>query len=94
MPRFPTSFIVLFALGLATAVPGILSLIGAGERLHPVLADPMAGLAFLVSAIALIGSACFPLIIARIARGDEAAAGHEGKAVSMNGSSAGPCSIS
>lgn len=71
MSRFPTSAIILFALGFATAIPGVLSLIGAGEQLHPVLADPMAGLAFLVSAVALIGSGAFPLIIARMARRDE-----------------------
>jgi len=34
--------------------------------LHPVLADPMAGLAFLVSALALFGSGAFPLVIQRL----------------------------
>ena len=42
---------------------GALSLAGFGAALHPVLDDPMAGLAFIVSAIALIGSGAFPLVI-------------------------------
>ena len=38
---------------------------------HPALSDPMAGLAFLVSAIALAGSGAFPLVLARLARRDD-----------------------
>jgi hypothetical protein len=40
--------------------------------LHPALADPMAGLAFFVSAIALAGTGAFPLVFARLARRDAA----------------------
>ena len=53
MRRFPLSFIVLTALGGLCAIPGAFSLAGFGGLLHPVLEDPMAGLAFLVSAIRL-----------------------------------------
>lgn len=66
MRRYPFSFIALSSLGLLCAIPGIVSLAGFGASLHPVLDDPMAGLAFIVSAIALIGSAAFPLIIAKL----------------------------
>ncbi|MBS1190824.1 MAG: hypothetical protein H6R10_2616 [Rhodocyclaceae bacterium] len=66
MRRYPYSFIVLTALGIVTALPGLLSLAGFGALLHPVLDDPMAGLAFVVSAVALIGSGLFPYAIARL----------------------------
>ncbi len=64
--RYPLSFLVLGALGILCALPGLLSVAGFGAAIHPVLADPMAGLAFLVSAVALLGSAAFPLVIARL----------------------------
>jgi len=66
MRRYPISFIVLTSLGVAVAVPGLISAAGFGASLHPVLEDPMAGLALLVSAAALIGSGLFPLVIARL----------------------------
>jgi hypothetical protein len=40
--------------------------------LHPVLEDPMAGLAFIVSAVALIGSGAFPLVIEKLKESEEA----------------------
>ncbi len=66
MRRYPFSFIALTALGVLSAIPGALSLAGFGAALHPVLDDPMAGLAFIVSAIALIGSGAFPLVIEKL----------------------------
>ncbi len=39
--------------------------------MHPVLDDPMAGLAFIVSAAALIGSGAFPLVIEKLKEDDE-----------------------
>ena len=66
MRRYPLSFIVLTTLGVLCAIPGLLSLIGLGASLHPVLDDPMAGLAFIVSAVALVGSGAFPLVIAKL----------------------------
>jgi hypothetical protein len=66
MRRYPLSFIILTSLGGLCAIPGITSLTGFGASLHPVLEDPMAGLAFIVSAIALIGSGLFPLVIAKL----------------------------
>lgn len=71
MRRYPLSFLVLTALGVLCAIPGIISLAGFGASLHPVLDDPMAGLAFIVSAIALIGSGAFPLVIEKLKENEE-----------------------
>ena len=71
MRRYPFSFIVLSGLGLLCALPGLLSLAGYGALLHPVLEDPMAGLAFIVSAVALIGSGVFPLVIEKLKENEE-----------------------
>ena len=66
MRRYPFSFLALTSLGILCALPGLISVSGFGASLHPVLEDPMAGLAFLVSAVALIGSGAFPLVIAKL----------------------------
>lgn len=71
--RYPLSFIVLTALGVACGVPGLVSMAGFGAALHPLLADEGAGLAFVVSAVALIGSGLFPLVIARLRAAEFAA---------------------
>jgi hypothetical protein len=70
MRAYPISFIVLTVLGILVGVPGLVSVAGFGAAIHPFLADPMAGLAFIVSAIALIGSGLFPLVIARLTRSE------------------------
>jgi hypothetical protein len=66
MRRYPLSFIALTLLGVICAIPGAVSVAGFGALLHPVLDDPMAGLAFIVSAVALIGSGAFPLVIEKL----------------------------
>ena len=66
MRRYPISFLLLTGLGNLCSIPGAISLAGFGASLHPVLDDPMAGMAFIVSAIALIGSGAFPLVIAKL----------------------------
>ena len=71
MRRYPTSFLLLTGLGIVCAIPGAISLAGFGASLHPVLDDPMAGLAFIVSAIALIGSGAFPLVIQKLKENEE-----------------------
>jgi len=71
MRRYPFSFIALTTLGVFCAIPGALSLAGFGAGIHPVLEDPMAGLAFIVSAVALIGSGLFPLVIEKLKEGEE-----------------------
>ena len=66
MRHYPFSFITLTALGVLCAIPGLVSLAGFGAAIHPLLDDPMAGLAFIVSAIALFGSGAFPLVIEKL----------------------------
>jgi len=70
MRRYPVSFLILTALGIICAIPGLFSIAGFGAVIHPVLDDPMAGLAFIVSAVALIGSGAFPLVIAKLKAGE------------------------
>ena len=69
--RMPLSALVLFVRAALALIPALMCFAGAGARLHPALSDPMAGLAFLVSAIALAGSGAFPLVLARLARRDD-----------------------
>jgi len=71
MRRYPFSFIALTTLGALCAIPGALSLAGFGAGIHPILEDPMAGLAFIVSAVALIGSGLFPLVIEKLKEDEE-----------------------
>jgi len=72
MRRYPISFLVLTTLGVVCAIPGVISLAGYGASLHPLLAEPMSGLAFIVSAIALIGSGAFPLVIEKLKENESA----------------------
>lgn len=70
MRRYPLSFVVLTILGVLCAIPGLFSVFGFGAMLHPVLDDPVAGLAFIVSAVALVGSGAFPLVIEKLKEND------------------------
>ena len=71
MQRYPLSFIVLSLLGLLCTLAGLISLAGFGVLLHPMLDDSMAGLAFIVSAIALFGSGAFPLVIEKLRENEQ-----------------------
>ena len=66
MRRNPFTFSALTSLGVLCLIPGAISLAGFGASLHPILDDPMAGLAFIVSAIALLGSGAFPRVIEKL----------------------------
>ena len=68
--RMPLSALILFVLAALAMIPALMCFAGEGTRLHPALSDPMAGLAFLVSAIALAGTGAFPLVLARLAQRD------------------------
>lgn len=70
MRPYPYSFLILTGLGIASAIPGLLSLAGFGTLIHPVLADTGAGIALMVTAIALVGSGLFPLVISRLISAD------------------------
>ncbi len=58
---------LLLALGVLTLAAGLLVGLGIGSTLHPLLASPGSGVVLLVSALALIASAAFPLVLTRLA---------------------------
>lgn len=58
--------------GIACLLAGAALLIGDFHAYHPILAEAGTGLALVVSAIALLGSAAFPVVLARLARNDAA----------------------
>jgi hypothetical protein len=68
--RVPWVARVLFMMALLSLAPAVMCFAGAGGQIHPALADPMAGVAFLVSSIALAGSGAFPLVLSRLADKD------------------------
>lgn len=69
--KLPLSSLVMGVLGLACSAAGLAFMLGLGAGLHPLLATPGAGLAILVSGIALLLSAAFPLALRRLAQRDE-----------------------
>ena len=72
-PRhFPLSFIIMEVLGVLCLLPAIASFIGIGADLHPLLADTGTGIALLVTAISLVISGFFPLVLRRLAEQDAA----------------------
>lgn len=71
MRRYPFSFIALTVLGVASGAAGALALSGGGAWIHPVLNDTGAGIALLVTAVALVGSGFFPLVISRLIANDK-----------------------
>jgi hypothetical protein len=56
--------------GVLCLVAGVALLTGDFGAIHPLLAEPATALALLVSAAALIGSAAFPVALARLADRD------------------------
>lgn len=66
MKNLPLSFIVMEILGLLCLIPAVASLAGVGVSLHPILADSGAGIALLVTAISLVISGLFPLVLRRL----------------------------
>ncbi|WP_235026910.1 hypothetical protein [Cognatazoarcus halotolerans] len=59
--------------GAAAALFGLALMFGAGRHWHPLLAEDGAGIVFLVSGIALVGSAAFPIVLRRLASAEERA---------------------
>lgn len=68
----PLSALVLAVLGLPCMVYGAALLFGAGNFGHPLLTEPGAAIAFMVTGVALIGSAGFPFVLRRLANAEEA----------------------
>lgn len=67
MRHWPISFLVLTLLGIACLLVGVLALAGLMRGSHPLFNDEMAGWALLVTAIALLLSGAFPLVLRRLA---------------------------
>ena len=65
--RLPAGAWLLGLPGLACLVVGLLLLAGFGVEQHPLLQESGAGLVLLVSGVALVGSAAFPLVLAELA---------------------------
>lgn len=73
MRHWPLSFLILAILGVACLLAGIAALAGLLAGLHPLFADGLAaGLALIVSAVALLLSAAFPLVLRRLAEREDA----------------------
>ena len=67
-PRhFPLTFLFFTALGVATAAVGVAALAGWMRGTHPLFNDDMAGWALIVTAVALLLTGAFPLVLRRLA---------------------------
>lgn len=66
MRHWPISFLTLSVFGMLCLLTGIAALTGALRGTHPLFNDDMAGWALIVSAIALLLSGAFPLVIRRL----------------------------
>jgi len=73
--RFPISFLVMEGLALLCFVPAIASLAGYGSNVHPLLGDTAAGITLLVTAVSLLVSGIFPLVVRGLINKEEDAAG-------------------
>jgi hypothetical protein len=65
--HWPITFLVCAVLGAVSLLVGIVALAGIGGGLHPLLADEGAGIALIVTAIALVLTGAFPLVLRRLA---------------------------
>ncbi|MBL8488808.1 MAG: hypothetical protein JNK22_17210 [Rhodocyclaceae bacterium] len=67
-PRhFPLTFLFFTGLGIATAIVGVAALAGGMRGTHPLFNDDMAGWALIVTAVALLLTGAFPLVLRRLA---------------------------
>ncbi|MDY0013611.1 MAG: hypothetical protein RBS40_12040 [Rhodocyclaceae bacterium] len=69
-PTLPLAAWLLGTPGLLCLVAGAILLAGDFATVHPLLAEPGTILALAVSGIALVGSAAFPAVLARLAAQD------------------------
>jgi fructose-specific phosphotransferase system IIC component len=65
--HWPITFLVFTVLGVVSMLIGVAALAGIGGSLHPLLADEGAGIAMIVTAIALVLTGGFPLVLRRLA---------------------------
>jgi H+/Cl- antiporter ClcA len=65
--HWPWTFLFFSFLGIVCTVVGVAALAGLFEKVHPLLADPLAGWGLIVSAIACFLTGAFPLALRRLA---------------------------
>lgn len=65
--HWPRTFLFFSALGSACLLTGVAAFAGLLDSLHPLLADSMAGVGLVVSAIACFLTGAFPLVLRRLA---------------------------
>lgn len=65
--HWPWTFVAFSLLGIACTLAGIAAFAGLFEKVHPLLADPLAGWGLIVSAIACFLTGAFPLALRRLA---------------------------
>ncbi len=70
MRHWPVSFVILTLLGGMCLPVGLFALGGMMRGSHPLFNDDMAGWALIVSAIALLLSGAFPLVLRRLQERD------------------------
>ncbi len=71
MRHWPVSFVILTLLGGTCLLVGLFALGGMMQGTHPLFNDDMAGWALIVSAIALLLSGAFPLLLSRLQERDK-----------------------
>lgn len=67
----PLSAWLLGLPGIACLLSGLVLLMGDFSAMHPILAESGTAIALIVSAIALLGSAAFPVALRRLANADD-----------------------
>ena len=66
--HWPWTFLAFTALGIIATIAGVAALLGLMQGIHPLFNDGMAaGLALIVTAIALFLTGAFPLVLRRLA---------------------------
>jgi branched-subunit amino acid permease len=65
--HWPITFLVFSVLAMLSLLIGIVALTGIGGSVHPLLADEGTGIAMIVTAIALLLTGAFPLVLRRLA---------------------------
>lgn len=68
--HWPWTFIFFSVIGTLCLLAGIAAFAGLLAKVHPLLADSMAGIGLIVSAIACYLTGAFPLVLRRLAERD------------------------
>lgn len=71
--RIPLTAWILGLCGIACMIAGLFVVASDMGSIHPILGDTGTGIALIASAVALIGSAAFPVALARLADRDRPA---------------------